>query len=269
MKSDWLGLDGKVAVVTGGGGGIGRVIAASLAEAGCKVAVLDLNAESASATAAELTETGATVISCAADISDHASVSAAADRVRAELGPCDILVNNAALVRNGPLSSLSVADWTAVLTVNLTGYFICSQVFGQQMMDKKSGAIVHVSSMAGLHAQPTSGAYSVSKAGVMMLSKNIAQEWGPKGIRSNVVSPAMVMTPMSEVIYRNPEVRKKREDIVPIGRIGQPQDIADSIVFLASERASYVSGQEILCDGGWSTVLLKTVPRPGFDQKDV
>lgn len=268
MQTDWLGLGGKVAVVTGGSGGIGKTIAASLAGAGCKVAILDINADAAAATASDLSADGATVIPAAADISDRDSVQAAADKIAAELGACDILVNNAALVRNGPLSSLSVSDWKACIDVNLTGFFICSQVFGQQMMAGSGGAIVHVSSMAGLHPQPTSGAYSVSKAGVMMLSRNIAQEWGPKGIRSNVVSPAMVMTPMSEVIYRDPAVRRKREEIVPVGRIGAPQDIADSILFLASDRASYVSGQEILCDGGWSTVLLKTVPRPGFDQPD-
>ena len=264
---DWLGLSGKVAVVSGGGGGIGRTIATSLAQAGCKVAVLDINEASAEDTAQGLQQSGATAIAVQADISDHASVSRAADQVAQGLGPCDILVNNAALIRNGALSTLSVADWTAVLTVNLTGYFICSQVFGGQMMQRGGGSIIHVSSMAGIHPQPTSGAYSVSKAGVMMLSKNIAQEWGPKGVRSNVVSPAMVMTPMSEVIYRDPEVKKLREKVVPIGRIGQPQDIADAITYLASDRSGYVSGQEILCDGGWNTVLLQQVPRPGFDQK--
>lgn len=264
---DWLGVSGKVAVVSGGGGGIGRTIATSLAEVGCKVAVMDINAESAEETAKALSDNSATAIAVQADISDQDSVTRAAAKVADAFGPCDILVNNAALVRNGALSTLSVEDWSAVLNVNLTGYFICSQVFGGQMMANGGGSIIHVSSMAGIHPQPTSGAYSVSKAGVMMLSKNIAQEWGPKGVRSNVVSPAMVMTPMSEVIYRDPEVKKLREGVVPVGRIGQPQDIADSITFLASDRSGYVSGQEILCDGGWNTVLLQQVPRPGFDQK--
>src|SRR5690606_20702146 len=117
--------------------------------------------------------------------------------------------------------------------------FLCSQVFGRAMMAAGGGSIVHVSSMAGTNPQPTSGAYSVSKAGVMMLSRNLAQEWGPMGIRSNVVSPAMVLTPMSEVIYRDPAIRTRREQAIPVRRIGLPQDIADAVCFLASSRAGY------------------------------
>ena len=135
-----------------------------------------------------------------ADITDPESVATVAQNVATELGNCDILVNNAALLRYGPLAQLSVADWTAVLTVNLTGYFICSQIFAVQMMEQGGGSLVHVSSIAGTHVQPTSGAYSVSKAGIAMLSKNLAQELGPHGIRSNLVSPAMVVTPLSEAV---------------------------------------------------------------------
>lgn len=267
MLTDWLGLVGRVAVVTGGGGGIGRAISQALAENGCQVAVLDLDADNAEETARMLRGMRAEAFSCRADVSDEGSVATAAEKIAAALGHCDILVNNAALLRYGALASLSVADWSAVLKVNLTGYFICSQIFGAQMMTKGAGCMVHISSVAGSHVQPTSGAYSVSKAGVGMLSKNLAQELGPHGIRSNVVSPAMVVTPLSEVIYRDETVRKKREGIVPARRIGIPEDIANAVVFLASDRAGYVSGQEILCDGGWSTTLLQSVPRPGFDQK--
>lgn len=266
VAQDWLGIEGQVAVVTGAGGGIGRAIAQTLAESGCHVAVLDRDAATAAETVSLITQSGGQAIAVEADITDHGGIERAADKVEAELGPCRILVNNAALLRNGPLGTLSLADWNAVLNVNLTGFFLCAQVFGNRMMRKDGGSIVHVSSMAASYPQPTSGAYSVSKAGVMMLSRNIALEWGPKGVRSNVVSPAMVFTPMSEVIYRDPEVRAKREGIIPVRRIGMPQDIADSVCFLASDRSSYVTGQEILVDGGWSAALLATVPRPGFDQ---
>jgi NAD(P)-dependent dehydrogenase (short-subunit alcohol dehydrogenase family) len=266
LAEDWLGIDGKVAVVTGAGGGIGRAIAQTLAASGCKVAVLDRDVESARETVRLVGEGGGTALAVEADISDPQSVEKAAARIEEALGPCSVLVNNAALLRNGPLAELSLSDWNAVLGVNLTGFFICSQVFGRGMMECGGGSIVHVSSMSGTYPQPTSGAYSVSKAGVMMLSKNLALEWGPKGVRSNVVSPAMVFTPMSEVIYRDPEIRARREGIIPVRRIGMPQDIADAICFLASDRASYVTGQEILVDGGWSAALLAMVPRPGFDQ---
>ena len=268
MDRNWLGISGVNAVVTGGGGGIGRAISLALAEAGCCVAVLDRDAGACAETARLVEAAGGRSLAVQADITDAQSIGAAADKVEETFGPCGILVNNAALVRNGPLSKLSLADWNAVLTVNLTGYFICSQVFGLRMMHSGGGCIVHVSSMAGSFPQPTSGAYSVSKAGIMMLSRNLALEWGEKGIRSNVVSPAMVLTPMSEVIYRDPTVRAKRESMIPVRRIGMPQDIADAVCFLSSGRASYVNGQEILVDGGWSSSLLATVPRPGFDQPD-
>lgn len=266
MTQDWLELSGKVAVVTGAGGGIGRAIAQTLAAVGCRVAVLDRDVSTAEETVGLVAQAGGYASAVDADISDPTRVEAALAAVESAIGAPDILVNNAALLRNGALADLSVADWNAVLTVNLTGFFICSQIFGRRMMERGGGSIIHVSSMSGTYPQPTSGAYSVSKAGVMMLSKNLALEWGLKGIRSNVVSPAMVYTPMSEVIYRDPEVRAKREGIIPVRRIGMPQDIADAVCFLASDRASYVTAQEILVDGGWSSALLAMVPRPGFDQ---
>jgi NAD(P)-dependent dehydrogenase (short-subunit alcohol dehydrogenase family) len=266
MNKDWLGLTGTACVVTGAGSGIGRTIAASLAQAGAKVAILDLDAGKAEESAALIRQEGGEVLAVRADIANPSSVEAAAETAASAYGPCKLLVNNAALIRNGPLAELSLADWNAVLGVNLTGFFVCSQVFGRRMMADGGGSIVHVASLSGTYPQPTSGAYSVSKAGVLMLSKNLALEWGEKGIRSNVVSPAMVLTPMSEVIYKDPVVKAKREAVVPVGRIGLPQDIADAVCFLTSDRASYVSGQEILVDGGWSAALLATVPRPGFDQ---
>lgn len=261
--ADWLGLGGKTCVVSGAGGGIGRAIALELARAGARVAVLDLNAESAAQTVSEVEAAGGQAIAVACDITDPESLKRARAAINDQLGPCDVLINNAALVRAGRLDSLSLADWNAVMTVNLTGFFLSSQIFSEDMV--RGGAIVHIASAAGSTPQPTSGSYSVSKAGVMMLSRNIAMEWGDRGIRSNVVSPAMVITPMSEVIYENPVIREQREKAIPLGRIGRMQDIADAVCFLASDRASYISGQEILVDGGWSTTLLATVPRPGFD----
>jgi NAD(P)-dependent dehydrogenase (short-subunit alcohol dehydrogenase family) len=265
MNRDWLNIAGRVCVVTGAGGGIGRTIAQSIADAGGKVCVVDRDIPAAKETVAQIASSGGTAVAIECDITDASSVERANNEAEKAFGQCTVLVNNAALVRNGPLAELSLADWNALLNVNLTGFFICSQIFGRGMRQNGGGSIVHVSSLAGSFPQPTSGAYSVSKAGVLMLSRHIALEWGEMGIRSNVVSPAMVITPMSEVIYRDPAVKAMREKAVPVRRIGQPQDIADAICFLASDRASYVSGQEILVDGGWSAALLTTVPRPGFD----
>jgi NAD(P)-dependent dehydrogenase (short-subunit alcohol dehydrogenase family) len=175
-----------------------------------------------------------------------------------------VLVNTAAVLRSGGLDTLSLAEWNAVLAVNLTGYFLCAQTFGRQMRQLGRGSLVHVASIAGSHAQAQSGAYSVSKAGVVMLSRQLASEWGPHGIRSNVVSPGMVVTPMSQSFYDTPGVTERRTAVVPARRIGMPQDMADTILYLASDRASYVNGDEIIVDGGFVNTLMNLIPRPGF-----
>jgi NAD(P)-dependent dehydrogenase (short-subunit alcohol dehydrogenase family) len=264
-SSDWLGLSGRVCVVTGGGGGIGRAVALSLARAGARVASIDLDERGLAATGAELRELGSDHLVTRCDTSSTDSVAAASGTIEKSLGACSVLVNTAAVLRPGGLDTLSPVEWNAVLSVNLTGYFLCAQVFGRQMRKAGRGSLVHVSSIAGSHAQGHSGAYSVSKAGVIMLSRQLASEWGPQGIRSNVVSPGMVMTPMSQSFYDTPGVTERRTAVVPSRRIGMPQDIADAILFLASDRSSYVNGDEITVDGGYANMLMNLVPRPGFE----
>jgi NAD(P)-dependent dehydrogenase (short-subunit alcohol dehydrogenase family) len=184
------------------------------------------------------------------------------------LGGVDVLVNNAiAPVPRSHPEDLELERWEHSLRVNLTGYFLCAQVFGRQMRALGRGSLIHVSSIAGSHAQGHSGAYSVSKAGVIMLSQQLANEWGPHGIRSNVVSPGMVITPMSQAFYDTPGVTERRSAVVPMRRVGMPQDMADAILFLASDRASYVNGDEIMVDGGYANMLMNLVPRPGFELK--
>jgi NAD(P)-dependent dehydrogenase (short-subunit alcohol dehydrogenase family) len=264
-SSDWLALSGRVCVVTGGGGGIGRATAVGFAQAGARVAAIDLDEHGLEATRAELGKlgTGHVVVRC--DTTDVASIAAAAATIEKSLGPCDVLVNTAAVLRPGALDTLSLAEWNTVLSVNLTGYFLCAQAFGRQMRGLGRGSLVHVASIAGSNAQGQSGAYSVSKAGVVMLSRQLANEWGPHGIRSNVVSPGMVITPMSQAFYDTPGVTERRSAVVPLRRVGMPQDMADAILFLASDRASYVNGEEIIVDGGYANMLMNLVPRPGFE----
>ena len=264
-SSDWLGLSGRVCVVTGGGGGIGRATAGSLARAGARVAAIDRDERGLEVTQAELRKLGAghLVVSC--DTTSPESVTAASDTIEKSLGPCNVLVNTAAILRPGALDTLSLAEWNGVLAVNLTGYFLCAQAFGRQMRKLGRGSLVHVASIAGSNAQGQSGAYSVSKAGVIMLSRQLANEWGPHGIRSNVVSPGMVITPMSQAFYDTPGVTERRSAVVPMRRVGMPQDMADAILFLASDRASYVNGDEIMVDGGYANMLMNLVPRPGFE----
>ena len=264
-SSDWLGLSGSVCVVTGGGGGIGRAVAVNFARAGARVAAIDRDESGLEATEAALRELGQGHLVARCDTTSTGSVSAASETIERSLGPCGVLVNTAAVLRPGGLDALSLEEWNAVLAVNLTGYFLCAQNFGRQMRKLGRGSLIHIASIAGSHAQGKSGAYSVSKAGVVMLSRQLASEWGPQGIRSNVVSPGMVITPMSQAFYDTPGVTERRAAVTPARRVGMPQDIAEAVLFLASDRSSFVTGDEITVDGGYVRTLMNLVPRPGFD----
>jgi NAD(P)-dependent dehydrogenase (short-subunit alcohol dehydrogenase family) len=263
-SSDWLGLSGRVCVVTGGGGGIGRATAVNLAHAGAHVATLGRDEAGLAATEAELNKIGHAHVVTRCDTTDIESVTAAAETVEKSLGPCSVLVNAAGVLRRGGLDTLPLAEWNEVLAVNLTGYFLCAQIFGRSIRKAGRGSLVHVASIAASHAQGQSGAYSFSKAGVVMLSRQLATEWGPVGIRSNVVSPGLVVRPMSQPFYDVPGVTERRMAVIPARRIGAPQDIADAISFLASDRSAYVNGDEITVDGGYARTLMNQIPRPGF-----
>lgn len=250
----------RVCVVTGAAGGIGRAIAELFASLGGRVALLDRE----QALSQQASDTPA-LVAVPCDVTDEASVAAAAAAVAERLGPCDVLVNNVGILRPGRLETLSRADWDGLLSVNLTGYFLCAQAFGRAMLERGQGALVHVSSIAGMQPQAFSGGYSPSKAAVSMLSRQLAYEWGPAGLRSNVVSPGLVRTPLSEPFYRDADIGARRAAIVPVRRIGEPGDIATAVAFLASGWASYINGQDIVVDGGLSQTLMQHVPRPGYE----
>lgn len=262
---DWLGLKGRVCAVTGAGSGIGRETALQFAAAGANVVVVDRDHEACGAAVEEIEAQGGRALAMACDVSDGEAVQAAAHRTLAAFGRCDVLVNNAGVLRPGGLEILSLSDWNAMLQVNLTGSLLCAQAFGRPMLEQGAGAVVHVASIAGSHPQGLSGAYSATKAAVAMMSRQMAFEWGPRGVRSNVVSPGLVRTPLSEGFYAAPGVTERREAVVPLRRIGVPGDMASAVLFLASDRASYVTGQDIVVDGGFSQTLMSHVPRPGYD----
>lgn len=264
-SADWLGLAGKVCVVSGAGSGIGAAMAQGLAAVGAKVALLDRDIAAAQRVAAQLAERGAVALAVECDISDEAAVAAAAKKVRVELGTCDVLMNNAGLLRPGSLESISIAEWNAVLAVNLTGYLLCSREFGRDMLERKRGSIVHVASISALHPQTRSGSYSASKAGVLLLSKQMAAEWGPQGVRSNAVCPGMIRTALSAQFYAEPGFEARRAAVTASRRVGEPIDIANPAIFLASDRSDYINGAEIVVDGGLDCMLMDMVPRPGFN----
>jgi glucose 1-dehydrogenase len=263
---NWTGLHGRVCVVTGGASGIGAATACALADVGALVAIVDRDETAAVALAQALSDDRSRVIGVGCDIAEEAAVRDAAACVRRELGPVHGLVNNAGFLRAGALEDVSLADWNAVLAVNLTGQLLCSREFGRDMLAAGRGAIVHVASISALHPQSRSGAYSASKAAVLLLNKQLAVEWGPRGVRSNAVCPGMIRTALSAKFYEEPGLEPARAAVTASRRVGEPRDVAEPCVFLLSDRAAYVNGTEFLVDGGLGCMLMDMVPRPGFNQ---
>ncbi|MCX6416578.1 MAG: SDR family NAD(P)-dependent oxidoreductase [Actinobacteria bacterium] len=258
--SDWLGLSGRAAVVTGAGGGIGKAIALELSTNGVHCNVLDRAGELVDATVAEIKASGGSATGFVCDVTKEDEVTS----VAASIKNCDILVNAAGLVRPGALADLTTVEWNDLLKVNLTGYFLMARSFTPALVASGNGAMIHVASISSTNPQGSSGAYSVSKAGVVIMSKQLAFELGPQGVRSNTVSPGLVRTPMTEAYYQVGDVAQRRDAAVPVGRVAKPDDIADVVTFLASDRARYITGADLVADGGFSQTLMSSVPRPGF-----
>jgi NAD(P)-dependent dehydrogenase (short-subunit alcohol dehydrogenase family) len=244
----------KWAVVTGAGNGIGAVIARFAVKAGYRVAAWDIDGVAAAAVAADIGAVASTV-----DVADEVSVQAAVDALPE--AP-QLLVNCAGLVRFGPLLELSLADWELALRVNVTGTFVVGRAVARRMAAAGGGAIVNLASINGIAAAPNAGAYSTTKAGVAMLSEHMAMEWSGLGIRVNTVAPGLINAGMSDAIYADPEVRRLRESRVPLGRLGSAEDVAETVLFLGSEKASYITGQLIAVDGGITKGALLGLARP-------
>jgi glucose 1-dehydrogenase len=255
-RMSWLRLSGKVAVVTGAGGGIGAAVALELAREGAHVAVLDINGDGAAATAESIKALGAEALAATVDTTSPDQIAAAHEQVMQRWDTVDVLVNNAGIGGSGPLVEVSMQEWRRVLDVNLTGYLMCAQQFGPVMTEKGGGSVIHVASVCGHVPLWNAGAYSPSKAAVLMLSRTLAVEWGPYGVRSNCVSPGMTRTPLTEAVYQTPGMLEKRSNLAPLRRIATSQDMADACAWLASERASYVTGQDLTVDGGLTQTVM-------------
>jgi NAD(P)-dependent dehydrogenase (short-subunit alcohol dehydrogenase family) len=256
-------LGGAVAVVTGAGQGLGASTAALFAELGAAVAVVDVDGAAAGAVADRIGGLALT-----ADVTSHDDVHAAAAAVRDAYGRCDVLVNNAGIVMFERLEDVSVQAWDRMVAVNLRGPFLCTQAFGALMRMQGSGSIVNVASVAATSPQAFSGPYSATKAGVEILARQTAVEWGRHGIRANSVSPGIMLTPMAEGFLADPTVRVARERFLAQRRIGRPEEVASVIAFLASDAASYLTGQNLVVDGGLLQMVVRLLPRPGTVQED-
>lgn len=249
-------------VVTGAGGGLGARIARAAHDAGWIVGVLDREAAAAARVAADL---GGTAVALTADITDEGQVAAALDTFAEATGaPApDGLVANAGVVRFGPLATIPADDWRAVVDVNLTGTFISARTVARRMLAAgTAGSLVTVTSMNGVAPGPHAGAYGATKAAVALLTRQMAIEWGGAGIRANAVAPGLIDAGMSEPIYADDDVRARRAGSVPLGRLGTADDVAGAVLFLLSDAAGYITGTELLVDGGVTSSIISTLPRP-------
>ncbi|MFB3895451.1 MAG: 3-oxoacyl-[acyl-carrier-protein] reductase [bacterium] len=241
-------LTGQIAIVTGAGAGIGKAIALALAKEGADIAVTDVNLEAVQQTAAEIEALGRKSYAAQSDVSDSAAVEGFISAVVEKFGRIDILVNNAGITRDTLLIRMKDADWDAVLKINLTGTFNCTRAVSKIMMKQRSGRIVNMASVIGLIGNTGQANYGASKAGVIALTKSVAKELASRGVLVNAIAPGFIMTRMTEVL---PEpVKTEMLNRIPLARFGKPEDIANTVLFLVSESASYITGQVIQVDGG-------------------
>jgi 3-oxoacyl-[acyl-carrier protein] reductase len=246
-------LKNKVAVITGAAQGIGRAIATTLAQQGADVVVSDIQLEKAETTAKEImAETGQKVIAVHADVVDSASVKAMIDRTIDEFERIDILVNNAGTTRDGLIMRMKEVDWDLVLNINLKGTFNCSKAVVRPMMKQHYGRIVNITSVSGLIGQVGQTNYSASKAGIIGFTKALAREVGSRKITVNAIAPGLVKTALT--IDLPQELKDMFIEMTPLGRYGEPEDIANAVAFLVSDEASYITGHVLSVDGGMAMV---------------
>ena len=249
-------LDGKVAMVTGAGSGIGKAVAVAAAEAGADCVACELPEKMADLDAVcdEIRRLGRKALPLPLRLPDIDSIDAAVDRAVAEMGRIDVLVNNAGV--NIPREALEVteADWDGVVDVNLKGLFFLSQRVARKMAAAGGGKIVNMASQNGVVGYYKRAAYCSSKAGVVNLTRVLALEWAPHKINVNAVGPTFILTPLTQATFDDPVLREDLLKRIPLGRVGQPEDVVGAVVFLASPAADLITGHTLLVDGGWTAV---------------
>ncbi|MEX2614808.1 MAG: SDR family oxidoreductase [Alphaproteobacteria bacterium] len=262
MSNETSNVEGPLAVITGAARGIGAAIAQRLSDAGYAVAIWDFNGGGAAETAAAMVAAGRRAVSAKVDVADEKMVEAATKAAVAAFGTPALLVNNAGIRHREPLETLKRSSWEREIATNLTGPMVCTQIMGRLMLAAGKGSIVNIASMSGSYGQAMRGAYTPTKAGIIGLTSLTAVEWGGRGIRCNAVSPGMISTPAHVEAYSNEALLAAREAMIPLGRVGDGNDIADVVVFLASDAARYINGANIPVDGGVTKALLALMPVP-------
>ncbi len=251
MADTTYSLANKIALITGGTRGIGRAISLRLAQAGADIAVCAKRTDTFTAFNNEIAQLGRKSITLQADVGAMEDIDKMVNSVKEEFGRIDILVNNAAVSPfRGPVLEATERLWDKIISVNLKGAFFLSLATGKLMVEQGSGNIINISSTGGIKPDPYLAVYSISKAGMLMMTKMLATEWGKYNIRVNAIAPSFIRTRFSQPIWDNPEVMARVKEQTPLQRIGEPEEVADAALFLASDASSYISGQTIIVSGG-------------------
>ena len=243
-----MDLKGRVAIVTGGAQGIGKSIATQLALAGANVVIADVAEEMAKSTAEEISQKGSEAVSIVVDVSSLSSVEEMVKKTLDKFDRIDILINNAGITRDALVMRMKEEDWDMVLDINLKGAFNCIKIVSPIMMKQRFGKIVNIASIVGINGNAGQANYSASKGGLIALTKTCAKELASRQINVNAVAPGFIQTSMTERL--SAEVREKLSSQIPLGKIGNPDDVANAVLFLVSEKSSYITGEVIKVDGG-------------------
>lgn len=255
--NDLFDLDGKTALVTGAAMGLGKAMAEALAKSGCSIAVADMDRDAGKETVAQLEAAGTKALFVEMDVRDQRQVDQAVESTIAAFGNIDILINNAGIGRPKPSLDVSREEWQEVMDINLTGVFFVAQAVGREMIKQKSGAIVNIASMSAfiVNNEVAQCSYYASKAGVVMITKALAAEWADHNIRVNAIAPGVMMTNQTKYMFDDPakqDLVNKWMGYTPLRRAGNPPELGGAVVYLCSQASSYMTGQVLVVDGGYT-----------------